>query len=57
MADSNDKLRRLVSEFGRVCERTKLELNVGASSHEGSNGCGCVCETKGRTIGRIRFFN
>ena len=27
-ADSQEKLCRLVSEFGRVCERRKLRLNV-----------------------------
>ena len=31
VADSEDKLCRLVSEFGRVCERRKLEVNVGKS--------------------------
>ena len=31
MADSEDKLCRLVSEFGRVCERRKLRVNVGKS--------------------------
>ena len=31
MADSEEKLRRLVSEFGRVCERRKLRVNVGMS--------------------------
>ena len=31
MADSEDKLCRLVSEFGRVCERKKLRVNVGKS--------------------------
>ena len=31
MADSEEKLCRLVSEFGRVCERRKLRLNVGKS--------------------------
>ena len=30
MADSEEKLCRLVSEFGRVCER-KLRMNVGRS--------------------------
>ena len=30
-ADSEEKLCRLVSEFGRVCERTKLKVNVGKS--------------------------
>ena len=29
MADSEEKLGRLVSEFGRVCERRKLKVNVG----------------------------
>ena len=31
MADSEEKLGRLVSEFGRVCERRKLRLNVDKS--------------------------
>ena len=31
MADSEEKLCRLVSEFGRVCERRKLRGNVGKS--------------------------
>ena len=31
VADSEDKLCRLVSEFGRVCERRKLIVNVGES--------------------------
>ena len=31
VADSGDKLCRLVSEFGRVCERRKLRVNVGKS--------------------------
>ena len=31
MADS-EKLCRLVSEFGRVCERKKLKVNVGSKS-------------------------
>ena len=29
VADSEEKLCRLVSEFGRVCERRKLRVNVG----------------------------
>ena len=29
--DSEDKLCRLVSEFGRECERRKLRVNVGKS--------------------------
>ena len=31
MADSEEKLCKLVSEFGRVCERRKLRANVGKS--------------------------
>ena len=31
MADSEEKLCRLVSEFSRVCERRKLRVNVGKS--------------------------
>ena len=31
VADSEEKLCRLVSEFGRVCERRKLGVNVGKS--------------------------
>ena len=31
VADSEEKLCRLVSEFGRVCERRKLRVNVGMS--------------------------
>ena len=31
LADSEEKLCRLVSEFGRVCERRKLRVNIGES--------------------------
>ena len=31
VADSEEKLCRLVIEFGRVCERRKLGVNVGKS--------------------------
>ena len=31
MADSEEKLCRLVSEFGRACRRRKLRANVGKS--------------------------
>ena len=34
VADSDGKLCRLVSEFGRVCERRKLRVNVGKSKVE-----------------------
>ena len=43
VADSEEKLCRLVSEFGRVCERTKLRVNVGKSKvmrcSRYGNGC------------------
>ena len=31
MADSEEKLGRFVSEFGRVCKRRRLRMNVGKS--------------------------
>ena len=31
MADSEEKLRRLMSEFDRVCKNRKLRVNVGKS--------------------------
>ena len=31
VADSEEKLCSLVSEFGRVCKRRKLRVNVGKS--------------------------
>ena len=31
VADSEEKLCRLLTEFGRVCERRKLRVNVGKS--------------------------
>ena len=31
VADSAEKLCRLLSEFGRVCDRRKLRANVGNS--------------------------
>ena len=31
VADLEEKLRRLVSEFGIICERKKLRVNVGKS--------------------------
>ena len=43
VADSEEKLFRLVSEYGRVCERRKLKVNVGKSKvmrfSRYSNGC------------------
>ena len=31
VADSEDKLQKLLKEFGRVCERRKLKVNVNKS--------------------------
>ena len=31
VADSEKKLRQLITEFGKVCERRKLRVNVGKS--------------------------
>ena len=31
VANSEEKLHRLVNEFGKVCERRKLRVNVGKS--------------------------
>ena len=47
MANSEEKLCRLVSEFGRVCERRKLRVNVGKSkvmrcSRYGNGGVQCM---------------
>ena len=41
VADSEEKLCSLVSEFGRVCERRKLRVNIGRSKvmRKGSNAC------------------
>ena len=39
VADSEQKLCRLVSEFGRVCERRKLRVNVGKSKVMGCSRC------------------
>ena len=47
MADSEEKLCRLVVQFGRVCERRKLRVNVGKSKvmrcsrHGNGGGSGC----------------
>ena len=54
VADSEEKLCRLVSEFGRVCERRKLRVNVGKSKvvrwSRYGNGVECICDTKQRTV-------
>ena len=54
VADSEEKLCRLVSEFGRVCERRKLRVNVGKSkvmrcSRYGDGGSN-ACDTKWQTV-------
>ena len=50
VADSEEKLCRLVSEFGRVCERRKLIVNVGKSKvvrcSRYGNGGSNTCDTK-----------
>ena len=54
MADSEEMLCRLVSEFGRVCERRKLRVNVGKSKvircSRYGNGGQCICDTERRTV-------
>ena len=40
MAESEEKLCRLVSEFGRRCERRKLRVNVGKSKVIRCSRCG-----------------
>ena len=43
VADSDETLCRQVSEFGRVCERKKLRVNVGKSKvMRWSNACECM---------------
>ena len=46
VADSDNKLCRLVSELGRICERRKLRVNVGESKVMRCSGCcngvGCM---------------
>ena len=49
VADSEEKLCRLVSEFGRVCEKRKLRANVGKSKVMGCSRYGNgfnACDTK-----------
>ena len=40
VSDSEEKLCRLVSEFGRVCERRKVRVNVGMSKVMRCSRCG-----------------
>ena len=60
MADSQEKLCRLVSEIGGVCERIKLGVNVGkckvmrCSSY--GDGMLNACDTKRRTVRGCGLF-
>ena len=60
VADSEEKLGRLVSEFGgRVCETRKLRVNEGKSKVMRCSKCenaGHECETKWRNVGKSRLF-
>ena len=42
VTDSEEKLCRLVNEFGRVCEKRKLRVNVGKSKVMRCSRCGFV---------------
>ena len=60
VADS-EKLCCLLSEFGRVCERRKLRVNVGKSkdmrcSRYGNEGRMHVHDAKLRTVGESGLF-
>ena len=46
VADSEEKLCRVVSEFGRVCERRKLRVNVGDSKVMRCSRYGNACDAK-----------
>ena len=50
VADTEEKLHRLVSEFGGVCGRRKLRVNVGKSKvmrcSRYGNGGSNACDTK-----------
>ena len=54
VADSEEKLCRLVSEFGKVCERRKLTVNAANSKimrcSRYGNGGSNACDTKRRTV-------
>ena len=60
MADSEEKLCRLVSEFGRVCERRKLRVTVGKSKvmrcSRYGNGGSNACDNTRRTVRRSGLF-
>ena len=50
VADSEEKLCRLVSEFGRVCKRRKFRVNVGKSKVMRSSGYRIACDIEWRTV-------
>ena len=53
VADSEEKLCQLVTEFGRTCERRKLKVNVGKSKvmrcTRGEDGARKKCCIEGRS--------
>ena len=60
VADSEEKLQRLVTEFGRVCERRKLRINVGKSKvmrcSRDMNGVGMSVELNGEVLEQVNEF-
>ena len=56
VVDTNEKLCILVSEFGRVCEKIKLSVNVGASKVLRCSGYVNVAETIWRTVRESGLF-
>ena len=57
VADSEEKLGRLVSEFGRVCQRRMLRVNVGNSKVMRCSWYGdTACDTKQRTVRGSRLY-
>ena len=60
VADSEEKLCRLVSEFSRVCERRKLRVNIGKSKvmrcSRYGNGDRLHVTLKGETLEDVDCF-
>ena len=60
VADSEEKLCRLVSEFGRVCKKIKLRVNVGKSKvircSRYGNGCRMHVILKGEPLEEVDCF-
>ena len=60
VADSEEKFCRLVSEFGRVCERRKLRVNVGESTvmrcSKYGNGCRMHVILNGKPLEEVDYF-